>query len=385
MITGAYAPELSGAGLQCRSLVRRLRDAVDFTVLTTTIRRDLPVVDNDDGIPIRRVFVDPRSVWSKAAALARAAGALVQTRRRSSILHLHGFSQKSMLVMLAGLLTGRPSILKLTSVGHDDPMTMRARGGVAWWFYSRATRFVGVSSALRSSYEQSGLAPGRFRLIPNGVDTSRFRPASEDERQRLCHELGVPDDGPAVLFVGFFSREKHPDALFEAWSRLARSRTDVGPLIFIGATQSTYYEIDAGLAARIRRRAAELGLERRVIFVEQTTRIEEYYRAVRMFVLPSAREGLPNALLEALASGLACVASRLAGVTDDLIEDGVTGRLVPAGDVAAIEAAISFFLDHPDEMETVGRRARASVMARFSLDDVAAMYAGLYRELANHA
>src|SRR5471032_1061996 len=88
MITGAYFPEMSGAGLQCRELVRQLRDAVNFSVLTTATERALPVVDARDGVPVFRVVVDPTRAWSKAAAILRMARMLLRERRRFHILHL---------------------------------------------------------------------------------------------------------------------------------------------------------------------------------------------------------------------------------------------------------------------------------------------------------
>ena len=274
MVTGAYFPEMSGAGLQCRELVRQLRDAVRFTVLTTTTDPSLPANDERDGVPVRRVFVDPTSVWSKLTAGLRMTRVVLTERRRFSILHLHGFSQKSMLLIALGLMSGKRIGIKLTSVGHDDPASMRARGRLAYWCYSRAHVFFGVSPRFRALYEASDLSRERFRLIPNGVDLERFKPASLDERRALRVELGLPADGALILFVGFFSREKCPDLLFDAWSRMATRDHSSSALVFVGATRSGYYEVDERLAQDIRDRATRLGLAARLRFVEATHEIE---------------------------------------------------------------------------------------------------------------
>jgi glycosyltransferase involved in cell wall biosynthesis len=89
------------------------------------------------------------------------------------------------------------------------------------------------------------------------------------------------------------------------------------------------------------------------------------------------REGLPNALLEAMACGLPCVATRLPGVTDAIIEDGVTGWLVPADDAAALSARLTGALGQ----EAVGRAARARVEAGYGLAATAAAYLEIYRGL----
>ncbi|MSO55897.1 MAG: glycosyltransferase family 1 protein [Acidobacteria bacterium] len=381
MVTGAYYPELSGAGLQCRALVRKLQDEVDFTVLTTTTDPSLPAKGERDGVPVHRVFVDPASAWSKLAAGLRMARVVLGERRRFSILHLHGFSQKSILLVVLGFVIGKRVGIKLTSVGHDDPAAMKARGRLAYWCYSQARVFFGVSPRFQALYEASGLPRDRFRLIPNGVDLERFRPASLTERLALRAELGLPTDTTLILFVGFFSREKCPDLLFGAWSRLAASGDRSSVLVFVGATRSAYYEVDERLAEDIRERASRLGLGRRLHFVEATREIEKYQRAADIFVLPSVREGLPNALLEAMACGAACIATRLDGVTDALIIDEDSGILVPPRDGAALESALARLVSQPDRGRAMGARARQRIERDFALAQTAQKYLAAYREL----
>jgi glycosyltransferase involved in cell wall biosynthesis len=381
MVTGAYYPELSGAGLQCRSLVGRLRHDVRFTVLTTTVDRSLALTDVQDDVPVERVFVNPTSWWSKTIATIRVTLAFVRHSARFSIVHLHGFSQKSMLIVALARAGGKRVAIKLTSVGHDDPMSMKRRGGLAYWLYSRADLFFAVSPRFVESYEQAGLPQPRLRLVPNGVDCRRFRPPAIGEREALRRELSIASTGPVVLFVGFFSREKRPDLLFDAWARLATSLAPDSTLVLVGATRSTYYEIDGQLAVRIREQARAAGLERRLLFVEATHEIEKFYRAADVFVLPSTREGLPNVLLEAMASGTACVATRLAGVTDTLIHDEQNGLLVPPDDGPALEGALGRLLQDPGFASRLGADARRTVEAGYALDKTAGEYLEAYRRL----
>lgn len=381
MVTGAYYPELSGAGLQCRELVRQLRRSVCFTVLTTTADPSLPIYELCDEVPVHRVLVDPARAWSKLTAALRLTRIVLSERRRFSIVHLHGYSQKSMLLVVLALLTGKRIATKLTSVGYDDPESMKKRGRLASWCNSRARVFFGVSPRFQALYAASGLPAGRFRLIPNGVDLARFRPASPEERRALRHDLNLPADAVVVLFVGFFSREKCPDLLFDAWARVATRGDTPSVLVFVGATRSAYYEVDPDLAVDIRARAAQMGLDRQIRFVEATREIEKYQRAADVFVLPSVREGLPNALLEAMACGTPCVATRLEGVTDTLIDDGASGILIPPRDVAALETALALLVSHPDRARAMGDRARERIVRDFALVNTAREYLAVYREL----
>ncbi len=381
MVTGAYYPELSGAGLQCRALVQRLRGMVDFTVLTTTADRSLPAADVQDGVVVQRIFIDPSSWWSRAFAIGRFTLAFIRVWRRSSIVHLHGFSQKSILLIWLALITRKQIVIKLTSIGHDDPVSIKGRGKFAYWCFTRAAVFFAVSPRFRDLHEAAGLPLSQLRVIPNGVDLERFYSSTNDDHNTLRQELSIPKRSPIVLFVGFFSQEKRPHLLFEAWANVERSTALETTLLLVGATKSSYYEVDETLAKGIRNQAIDLELGDQIHFIESTDEIERFYRAADVFVLPSVREGLPNVLLEAMASGVACIATRLTNVTDSVIEDGRNGLLVPPDDVPALEHAMEQLLSDSVLTARLGHEARRTTVARYGIDQVAESYLTAYREL----
>jgi glycosyltransferase involved in cell wall biosynthesis len=381
MVTGAYFPETSGAGLQCRSLIRACGDRARFAVLTTALDDTLPAVGDVDGVPVRRVQVSAKSRLARWLAVPWLIVSALDLLRDADVVHLHGFSEKSIVVSLMARLLRKPVVVKLTSVGHDDPVAMRARGGLLFGSYRRADRFVAVSPRFESLYRDARMPDGRLQVIPNGVDLDRFKPADSAERARLRRALGLPVEGPLVLFVGFFSREKCPDLLFDAWTDTFAG-SPASALVIVGASRSDYYEIDGAIADRVRADAVRLGCVDRLRLVEHTTSIEQYYRAADVFVLPSLREGLPNALLEAMACGLASIASRLPGVTDSVVTDGVDGLLVEPAGREALAAALGRLVGDADLRRRLGCAARQTVEARFSLPSIASRYISLYEELS---
>lgn len=381
MVTGAYYPESSGASLQCQQLVRLLRNRVDFTVLTTTTDSTLAADAVVNDVDVWRVQVDPARAASKVAAIPELGALFGRLRDRFDIVHLHGFSQKTMLVIALARTFGKRVLIKLTSAGHDDALSMQERGRVAFGFYRNADRFVGVGPWFEEAHRLAGLPAERFRLIPNGVDLDRFRPATGSEQRAIRVRLALPADRPVVLFVGFFSHEKRPDLLYEAWAELA-SRGVITTLVLIGPTRSTYYEIDPHMVEAVCSDAKRRGLLPHIVFVEQTTEVEQYYRAADVFALPTLREGMPNVVLEAMASGIPPIVTRLPGVTDWLVEDGVTGLLVPPNDRAALSDALRQLLTDTGARDTMGAAARASVAHRFAADQTAEQMLALYRELA---
>jgi glycosyltransferase involved in cell wall biosynthesis len=380
MVTGAYYPELSGAGLQCRALIQVLADRVRCVVLTTATDPSLPAKDLVDGVPVYRVHIDVNRWTSTAVAFVRMVRRFLALRHDVDIVHLHGFSRKSVLLVRLAHLLGKKVIVKLTSVGHDDAVSMRRKGGIDLAAYSQADAYIGVSPQFDVLYRSAGFTDSRLHRIPNGVDLVRFRPSIADERRALRRELGLRGDLTLVLFVGFFSHEKAPRLLFDAWVDTLAHHAATG-LVFVGATQSRYYEIDRAIGDRVQRDAERLGVVDRLSFVESTFEIEKYYRAVDVFALPSLREGLPNALLEAMAAGLPSVVSRLPGVTDAIIEDGASGMLVPPGDRQALARALASLFDDGSLRHRLGATARRTVEREYSLDTTADRHVALYEDL----
>ena len=197
----------------------------------------------------------------------------------------------------------------------------------------------------------------------NAVDVERFAPAAPDERAALRAELGLPPDVPLVLFVGFFSRDKRPDLLYRCVvtrgargrrrscssaprARPIRKSTPGSPPTIRGGRPPTISPI--GCSSWSRRHT-----------------IEHYFRAADIYVLPSIREGFPIALLEAMSTGLPCVASRLPGSTDAIIDDGVNGLLVAPDDAEGFAAAIARLLDDRDAAARLGAAARQTVIERY--------------------
>jgi glycosyltransferase involved in cell wall biosynthesis len=381
MVTGAYFPEISAGGLQSRAVAREIGGRADVQVLTTSTDPSLAPHETIDGARVSRIYVDIRSRASRVRATARMLAALLRIMPAVDLVHVQGFSSKNILLALVAKLFRRPIVLHLQTAMHDEPSVVAGQGRLAWWAFATADFYLSVSPGLTAHYLAAGLPADRIRQAPNGVDAERFRPASPDERVALRTALGLPVARPLILFVGLMSPDKQPHLLFEAWLRLQTDRALASTLVLVGATSPRQFEADAGLAADIRRRADEAGVGDRVIFVAPTNQVHDYFRAADVYAMPSIREGLPIALLEAMACGLPCVASRLPGATDVMIEDGINGRLVPPRDAAGLASALSETIAHPAEASRMGAAARRTVEERYTLPRVAEIWLAAYEQV----
>ena len=192
-------------------------------------------------------------------------------------------------------------------------------------------------------------------------------------------------DSKIILFVGHWSRShKNPDMLFYVWKEYIANIFPESILLFVGSRNLDNFEVDFDLVTEINDQVKTY-FNDRVFFIEKTHHIEKYYQASDVFILPSIIEGLPNALLESMACGLPVIASRLEGVTDWVVDDGINGLLVEPGIQDDLGRAIEKVLNDSILAERLGWQARRTIEHRFSIDKVADQYAELYRRLVPSA
>jgi glycosyltransferase involved in cell wall biosynthesis len=380
MVTGVYYPEVSGASLQGRTLIAAFGDRARCRVLTTTSDRSLMRNTEVDGIAVRRVLIDLGRPATKITGAVAMASAFLRDAPSFQIVHLHGFSQKSALLMILARVLGKRTVVKMSSLGHDDPVSFRRRHPLLYRLFARADRLVSIGPAFTAAAAEARLPLGRVVSIPNGVDVARFSPATPERRLAARRDLDLPPEIPVVLCVAFFSAEKRQEALFDAWLDSRTAAGDIA-LVFAGATRSASGEVDGTIAERIVARARELGLAGRLRLVEHASEIERLYDAADVFVLPSSREGAPNVVLEAMACGLPTIVSRLPGVTDALIDDGQNGILVDVDDRRALAGAIATVLGDRELAHRLAARARETAERRFGIERVAEQYLNMYRGL----
>jgi glycosyltransferase involved in cell wall biosynthesis len=377
-VTGAYSPEFSAGGLQSQAVARVLGDRAAIRVLTTATDPTLKRDDIVDGVPVSRVMVDRAGKGPGIHATLRMLIELMRILPDVDLVHVQGFSTKNILIAAAARMFRRPLVLHLQTARHDEPDTIKAQGRLAWWAFTSADRFLSVSPALAAAARAAAVPAGKIDEVPNAVDTGRFTPASAGERMALRLQLNLPTDRAVVLFVGVISPDKQPHVLLDAWLRTQSDPALASSLVLVGATDPALYELEDRLIDRLRATTNASGFADRVVFVAPTARIEDYFRAADVYALPSLREGLPIALLEAMACGLPCVASHLPGATDAIIEHGTNGRLVPPGDAGALAAALAEVLSDPLEAARMGAAARRTVETRYTIERVAEMWLGAY-------
>jgi sugar transferase (PEP-CTERM/EpsH1 system associated) len=307
----------------------------------------------------RRAGNDPKLVWDLYRLF---------TRERPHVVHTHAWG-----TLLEGLLAAR--LARVPIVVHGEHGTLQLRGyqaRIQRWAWGRTTAVLSVSRKLAERMARgTGFPHERIVTIQNGVDFSRFSPSL---REAARHELGL---APMELTIGTAGRlvpVKDHANLIEALAIL-RDR-DVAFTAVIAGEGPLRAEIEALIAAR--------GLRTHVRLLGQRADVNRVFAALDVFVLPSKSEGMSNTILEAMASGVPTVATNVGGA-EELVDDGVTGLLVPSQNCEALAGALGRMAASPGRRRAMGEAARVKAETEFSLDRMLGDYDALYVELAARA
>jgi glycosyltransferase involved in cell wall biosynthesis len=226
--------------------------------------------------------------------------------------------------------------------------------------------FIAISSEIEHELAEIGVAGRQQVRIPNGVDTDRFTPATAEAKQMARATLGLPAHAPVALYTGRLEPEKRIDLLLAAWPAVRQAHPQARLLIVGGGPQEEHLRSSAGEG---------------VYWLGPVADVLPFLQAADLFVLPSSTEGLSNALLEAMATGLPPLATAVGGAPD-LIISGENGLLVPADDGPALEEALLSLLADPARLVALGRQARRRVVAGYALADVARRLRQLYERVS---
>jgi starch synthase len=371
LLTREYPPEVyGGAGVHVEYLARALSGLVDLTVHCQGAPRDTAVAHQ--AWPV--LHDAALKVFSADLSMADAVGG-------ADLVHSHTW-YANLAGHLASLLHGIPHVATVHSLEPLRPWKAEQLGGgyaLSSWAerlsLAAAAAVVAVSDGMRhdvlSVYPE--ISPERVRVIRNGIDTAEYAP---DEKTDVLKRHGIDLSRPYVIFVGRITRQKGVPVLLRAAASL-----DPSAQLVLCAGAADTQELGAEVSALV----AELQASRSgVIWIPEMLPkpdIIQLLTHAAVFACPSVYEPLGIVNLEAMACATAVVASRVGGIPE-VVDDDVTGLLVPPEDPASLAGALNLLLRDPGRTGAMGRAGRDRAVHEFSWDAVAAQTAELYTELA---
>lgn len=282
-------------------------------------------------------------------------------RQAFDIIHVHSMEWPSFVGGWLCKIFKKPLIIKDATMNGINGLKRYPRGKIKLELLIRRAHFVAMTRAIRENYIRAGVPPAKITDIPNGIEVT------EECKQTYASTI------TKVIFVGNLSQQpaKGIDILLKAWKNLTVLRPDAR-LNIVGDGPISIYQ-DYLIKSSIHESVSMLG---------KRTDVKALLLESDIFVLPSRREGMPNALMEAMLLGLPCIATDISGC-QDLIKHGESGLLVPPANVEKLADAITYLMNNPNEGKKMGTLARKTILELNTMEIVANQYLALYNNVAN--
>jgi glycosyltransferase involved in cell wall biosynthesis len=288
------------------------------------------------------------------------------TRHVPDVINTHSSTDSWLTALACATVRDAAPIVRTRHISAPVPNNSMTR-----WLYARATQhIVTTGEALRLELiRRNGFSAGRITSVPTGMDPERYVPGDRVLARAALAAFGLSGAEPLLAIVATLRSWKGHVYLLEALAGLP----GVG-LAVVG---------DGPYRLTIEQKLAELGLADRVVFAGQQQDVTPWLHATDVFVLPSyANEGVPQAILQAMMSGLPVVSTTV-GAIAEAVDDGVTGRLVPPRDSVALRAALAGLLAAPEAAAAMGRAGRERAVARFSRETMLDRMESIFASVAH--
>lgn len=364
-------PDYGGGTTYVLTLMKALRERYGEVCYAGTPGLTFDAIQSE-GYPVYAVPALQREInpWRDGMAMLQLFR--IMRRHRFDLVHTHT-SKGGFLGRLAARMAGTPAILHTVHGFAFHEMTPPLRYGLYILLEKLAAgccdRIISVNQEDRQKAVNCGIAaPEKILTIYNGIDAGRFNQVYQ--RDRLRHELGTAEGEYLVGMVARLAPSKAPLDFIHAAHHVLSCRGDV-KFVLVG---------DGPLRGEIEQEIERLGLGKRVVLTGFRTDIPAILSAMDVFVLTTLWEGMPIAALEAMAMGKPVISTMVRGPRE-VVQDGITGCLVPPRDPTAVGEAILEVISQPGMAAEMGRRGRELVDEVFNSSRMTEKTLAVYEEL----
>lgn len=374
-----YPPKYSGYGKQLKSVLENMGETRKKIIILTAFGSS----NHNEGKINNLVVLGSKFFKSEKLVFyvfcLKTLFWLLFNHKKYSIIHCIKAGPEAIVANFVSKLFRKTLIVKVV----QDELSFRELNNVKGpkklirklrqWFLSSVNYYIAISQEISDELHKKVSNKTKILRIPNGVDTVKFSPVSEDIKLELKRKLEIHvDDHPIVLFAGAINRRKGVPDLIDAIEKVERNLKF--SIVFCGPKLE-----DLDFEAKINK-ITNLNPNITVYYRGVVSNINEYMKISDIFVLPSYSEGLPNVLLEAGSAGLALIATDIGG-NRDIIQDGTNGFLVPINNPEYLARKLTELILNKRLRDSFGTNARKYVVDNFSLDKISKTYEELYNNI----
>lgn len=355
---------IGGTERQVTNLALRL-DSSRFDLHLACLRNSGELLKEIETLHVPKPVFEIGSLYGLRTAWQALRFAYYVRQNRIQIVNSYGF-YPNVFAVLAARLGGADVVI--ASIRDRGDILTPAQRRVQKLVCRMADCVLVNAEAIRETLIAQGYDAAKIVVIRNGIVLSRYR--RSEQGQRIRRELGIPAESPIIIMFSRLNRMKGAEYFLEAAGSVARICPNARYLI-VG---------DGANRRDLEQRAASLGLKERVSFTGFRTDVPDLLAESAISVLPSLSEGLSNSLLEAMAAGIPVIATKVGG-NPEIIEDGVSGLLIPPRDADSLAEAMSELLRNPTRAHIMGEAGFRRVAELFSVERSVAQVEDLYCKL----
>ncbi|TKB06001.1 glycosyltransferase family 4 protein [Desulforhopalus sp. IMCC35007] len=377
MVTERYIPIWGGAENQLRQLAPYLvKRGCRVEIVTRRWHKEMPSQELISGVMVYRIGFPGTSLFAKVVFISSLFLFMFKAGSRIDIYHSHGAVNMGGLCALIQLLRKKKNVAKIASAGRIPRLLSTVPGRFSLCMFKHSSAIISMTREIDQELQSIKTSKSVIYSIPNGVDCRRFHPSSSAERQEWRVNNKLPSESLLLLFSSRLVFGKGLDILIDAWARIVHSVPEAF-LLIVGSGANQPDSVEEEMRQKI-----VIEKLKNVRFLGETQTPEDFLSMVDFFIFPSRKEGFPNALMEAMASRLPCIASKIGGV-EAIITDNENGLLFESENSDDLANKCIGLIQDREKREYLGGNARRHMLTYYSFEAISEKYIGLYKSLGS--
>jgi len=378
IISPKYDPFFSGAAKQIQKINKILskKENLKIEVLTKKMSSEKYIEENINIVRLPKIGLK-KLYYTKLGSfffLISAIFHLLKNKKRYDIIHIIDcYFPAGILAYFANLI-GLPVLVK-NSIARGAIKKDKWYRKIRIKFFIKSAIMIAISRETYNELLDKGFDKERIVFIPNGVNTKRFEKPDKREKLSLKKKYGFDENSFIVLNVGLQINRKGTELIIESAKKIIKDNRNIHFLL-VGPFLSKKYKL------KIQKNIKDFNLKKNVMLFGYRKDINDFLKIADAFLFPSNREGLPNALMEAMANGLPVIARKIGGV-EDLINHKENGFLIQ-NDENEVNFIVNFLNQIYNKRELskeMGEKARKTMIKNYSIEKISEEYYELYKKL----
>lgn len=394
IFTETYYPVVGGGETQARILADGLV-ASGFPVIILTRRSDpaLKRIEQLGEVTVHRLPPVGSGQLKKWGLLFSSFPRLIHLRQQYDIIFVSGFRIIGISAVLVSKIFGKACVLKADSQGEmsgdffeaglarirmrPSQLPFRIFLNIRNAILRRANAFTAITSDIATELIDIDVDADAIYMIPNSVDTVRFCPVNERQKQELRRKLDIPLANTTVIYTGRLVSYKGLPLLLKVWEKIQREHDNVN-LLFVGTGGLDIHNCEDQLKDYVLKNK----LENSVHFTGNVQNVPEYLQAADIFAFPTENDAFPSSLIEAMTCSLPVVTTPV-GAINTIVNDRQNGLIVKPGDFQQLHDALDTLITDHVLAAQLGRAAWQTVQERYSAELVTQKYIDLFCSIDN--